>query len=60
MGALAILGDDTSGMAEQMLSLTLPNALTGCAFGPSTDGSWSETANYWYFGTTVNVFESRF
>ncbi|KAF9508914.1 hypothetical protein BS47DRAFT_1332487 [Hydnum rufescens UP504] len=52
MGALAILGDDPTGMAQQILGLTIPNAQQGCVNGPSTDGSWSETANYWYFGTT--------
>jgi hypothetical protein len=52
MGSLAILGDDTSGVAQQLLGLTVDNAKANCALGPSTDGTWSETANYWYFGTT--------
>lgn len=52
MGALAILGDDTSGTASQLLALTVDNAKQNCAMAPSTDGTWSETANYWYFGTT--------
>ncbi|KAH9944214.1 chondroitin AC/alginate lyase [Epithele typhae] len=52
MGSLAILGDDTSGIAEQLLALTIPNALENCAFAVSDDGTWAETANYWYFGTT--------
>jgi hypothetical protein len=52
MGALAILGDDTTGIAEDIIGLTVPNAKANCAFGPSTDGTWTETANYWYFGTT--------
>ncbi|KAH9924626.1 uncharacterized protein BXZ73DRAFT_91218 [Epithele typhae] len=52
MGALALLGDDTSGLPEKVLGLTVPNALAACAFGPSSDGTWAETANYWYFGTT--------
>ena len=52
MGALAILGDDTTGTAEQLLSMTIPSALQNCAMAPSSDGTWSETANYWYFGTT--------
>lgn len=47
MGALAILGDDPTGMAQQILGLTIPNAQQGCVNGPSTDGTWSETANYW-------------
>ncbi|GJE85790.1 hypothetical protein PsYK624_018690 [Phanerochaete sordida] len=52
MGALAILGDDTTGTAEQILGYSIPNALTGCALAVSSDGTWAETANYWYFGTT--------
>jgi hypothetical protein len=32
MGALAILGDDTSGMAKQPLSLTIDKAKANCAF----------------------------
>ncbi|KAF8337998.1 chondroitin AC/alginate lyase [Cantharellus anzutake] len=55
MGALAILGDDPTGMAAQMLGLTIPNAVQGCALAPSTDGTWSETANYWYFGTQAHA-----
>ncbi|KIY45778.1 hypothetical protein FISHEDRAFT_48820 [Fistulina hepatica ATCC 64428] len=52
VGALAILGDDTTGVAESLLNYTVPNAKQNCAFAPSSDGTWSETANYWYFGTT--------
>lgn len=52
MGALAIIDDDTTGQAKQLLSLTVPNAAQNCADGPSSDGTWSETPNYWYFGTT--------
>ncbi|OBZ79350.1 3-ketoacyl-CoA thiolase 5, peroxisomal [Grifola frondosa] len=52
VGALAILGDDTTGVAEQILSLTIDNAKQNCALAVSTDGTWAETANYWYFGTT--------
>ncbi|KAI0079636.1 hypothetical protein K474DRAFT_1658995 [Panus rudis PR-1116 ss-1] len=52
LGALAILGDDTSGTAEQILGMTVDNAVKNCAQAVTTDGSWTETANYWYFGTT--------
>ncbi|KAI6095512.1 chondroitin AC/alginate lyase [Pisolithus croceorrhizus] len=52
MGSLAILGDDTSGTAQQLLSMTVTNALQNCALAPSSDGTWSETPDYWYFGTT--------
>ncbi|KAJ6591591.1 chondroitin AC/alginate lyase [Mycena vulgaris] len=52
MASLAILGDDTSGFASQLLGLTVDNAKENCAFAVSSDGTWSETADYWYFGTT--------
>ncbi|KAI6162081.1 chondroitin AC/alginate lyase [Pisolithus thermaeus] len=52
MGSLAILGDDTSGTAQQLLGMTVTNALQNCALAPSSDGTWSETPDYWYFGTT--------
>ncbi|KAG1715990.1 hypothetical protein ID866_1155 [Astraeus odoratus] len=52
LGALAILGDDDSGIAEQLLSMTIPNAVENCALAVTSDGTWTETANYWYFGTT--------
>lgn len=52
MGSLAILGDDTTGFAKQLLGLTVDNAKKNCAFAVSDDGTWSETADYWYFGAT--------
>jgi hypothetical protein len=55
MASLAILGDDTSGMAAQLLAQTVPNAKSVCAQAVSSDGSWSETDQYWYFGTTAHA-----
>lgn len=52
MGALAILDDDTTGNADTILSYTIDNAKNNCAQAVSDDGTWAETANYWYFGTT--------
>jgi hypothetical protein len=52
MGSLAILGDDTTGIAQQLLSMTVTNAVKNCALAPSSDGTWSETNDYWYFGST--------
>ncbi|KAI0361406.1 hypothetical protein OH77DRAFT_1390466 [Trametes cingulata] len=52
MGALAILGDDNDDLAQQILGKTIPNALENCIWAVSSDGTWAETANYWYFGTT--------
>ena len=52
IASLAILGDDTTGTAQTLLGLTVDNANKNCALGPSDDGTWSETPNYWYFGTS--------
>ncbi|KAJ7582584.1 chondroitin AC/alginate lyase [Mycena floridula] len=52
MASLAILGDDDSGTAAQLLGLTIDNAKPNCLDAVSDDGTWAETANYWYFGTT--------
>lgn len=55
LGALAILGDDTTGNAAALLGYTVPNANQNCVFGTSPDGTWNETANYYYFGTTAHA-----
>ncbi|TFK32740.1 chondroitin AC/alginate lyase [Crucibulum laeve] len=52
VASLAILDDDTTGIARQLLGLTIDNAKQNCAQATVDDGSWAETANYWYFGTT--------
>ncbi|KAF9527790.1 heparinase II/III family protein [Crepidotus variabilis] len=52
VGALSILKDDTTGTAEKLLSHTIQNAKDNCAQAVTDDGSWHETPNYWYFGTT--------
>jgi len=52
VASLAILGDDTTGAAQQLLGLTINNAKANCALAVSPDGSWAETPDYWYFGST--------
>lgn len=52
MASLAILGDDNTGIAQGILNQTIANAQNNCVNAVSSDGTWSETANYWYFGTT--------
>ena len=52
LASLAILGDDTTGTASQLLGFTVNNAKQNCAYAVVDDGTWTETANYWYFGTT--------
>ncbi|KAG2008563.1 heparinase II/III family protein [Coprinopsis cinerea AmutBmut pab1-1] len=52
LGALAILGDDTTGTAEALLRAAIDNAKANCIRAVTDDGSWQESTNYWYFGTT--------
>ncbi|PPQ67101.1 hypothetical protein CVT25_005702 [Psilocybe cyanescens] len=52
LAALAILEDDTTGIAQSLLGSTVDNAKQNCALAVADDGTWAETANYWYFGTT--------
>lgn len=52
MGALAIIGDDPTDTSATILANTIPNALLNCAQAVSSDGTWQETPNYWYFGVT--------
>ncbi|KAF5337183.1 hypothetical protein D9611_003072 [Ephemerocybe angulata] len=52
IGALAILGDDTTSTASGLLGKTIDNAKANCALAVMSDGSWAESPNYWYFGTT--------
>lgn len=50
--ALAIWHDDNSGIADQILNEALSNAKQNCVNGAREDGTWTETPDYWYFGTT--------
>ncbi|KAI5475736.1 heparinase II/III family protein [Pseudohyphozyma bogoriensis] len=55
LGALAIMNEDPTGIAAKLLPLTIESAQGYCAQAASPDGTWSETPNYWYFGTTNHV-----
>nr|XP_019049253.1 heparinase II/III family protein [Kwoniella bestiolae CBS 10118]OCF28183.1 heparinase II/III family protein [Kwoniella bestiolae CBS 10118] len=50
--AIAIMDRDQSGLAERVLALTVPDAYNNCFQGPDSAGTWAETSDYWYFGTT--------
>ena len=52
MAALAIVDRDPSGLAQKIIDATVPNAKANCFQAAHSDGTWTETANYWYFGTT--------
>jgi hypothetical protein len=47
LGALAILDDDPTGIAAQVLATSIPNAASTCTSAVSSDGTWSETSDYW-------------
>lgn len=52
LGALAIANEDTTGLAQQILSRSISNAKTNCVNAVRPDGTWAETSDYWYFGST--------
>jgi hypothetical protein len=56
LGALAILDDDPTGQAAQVLARSIPNAAATCAFAVSNDGTWAETSDYW---SVVTLFAAR-
>lgn len=51
VGSLAIMNEDPTGTAQKILQLALQSATTNCVNAVSPDGTWSETADYWYFGS---------
>ncbi|KAF8973560.1 chondroitin AC/alginate lyase [Flammula alnicola] len=55
LASLAILGDDTTNIASQLLGFTINDAKSACVNAVTDDGTWAETANYWYFGTTAHA-----
>ncbi|KIW13005.1 hypothetical protein PV08_08192 [Exophiala spinifera] len=50
LGALAIYNEDPTGTAAQILPDTIANSQEYCAHAISSDGTWLETPDYWYFG----------
>ncbi|WWD17872.1 hypothetical protein CI109_102316 [Kwoniella shandongensis] len=63
--AVAIVDRDPTGLAQRIIDLTTPDAYNNCFQGANADGTWAETANYWYFGTTgaaemVNALQSAY
>ncbi|SDA02566.1 BZ3500_MvSof-1268-A1-R1_Chr7-2g09497 [Microbotryum saponariae] len=55
MGALAIANEDTTGIAAKVLAYATANSAEVCAMAVQADGTWTETPNYWYFGTTAHA-----
>lgn len=46
-GALAIYNEDPTGIAAKLLKLAIPNAQQHCAQAVHSDGTWTETPDYW-------------
>ncbi|KIO25250.1 hypothetical protein M407DRAFT_25374 [Tulasnella calospora MUT 4182] len=55
VGALAILGDDTTNTAAKIINYTIPNAVANCAQGATSDGTLTQTIKYWYYGTSSHA-----
>ncbi|UZJ53361.1 hypothetical protein CBS101457_002681 [Exobasidium rhododendri] len=55
LGALALGTDDPSNQSASIIDYTLANMKGNCMQGAYDDGTWSETANYWYFGTAAQA-----
>lgn len=53
LAALAIQGRDQTGISGRIIDLAVPNAGVNCFQGAYADGTWAETPDYWYFGTTA-------
>lgn len=45
---MAIANEDPTGMSARMLELTIPNSAQVCAMAVQIDGTWKETAAYWF------------
>lgn len=55
-GALAIRGDgdaNATQTADSIINSALTNMKANCMTGVYDDGTWTETPNYWYFGTNA-------
>ena len=55
LGALAIWTEDPTGVAAQIVQNSIPNMKGNCMKAVYDDGTWSETANYWYFGSDAQA-----
>ncbi|CAO1632313.1 unnamed protein product [Jaminaea pallidilutea] len=55
LGALAIASEDPTQYSSQILAQALPNMKGNCMTAVYPDGTWSETANYWYFGSDAQA-----
>lgn len=55
LGALAIWDVDPTSASNSIVSSAVPNMQQNCMQGAYPDGTWSETPNYWYFGSSAQA-----
>lgn len=55
VGALAVYHDEPNSLPERLLRLAVQNTLENCAQSVESDGTWTETPDYWYFGTQAHA-----
>lgn len=52
---MAIHDEDPTGLARKVLPLAFANVQKYCAQAVDSNGTWSETPDYWYFGTQAHA-----
>ncbi|KAH8821971.1 hypothetical protein F5884DRAFT_746259 [Xylogone sp. PMI_703] len=55
IGSLAVYNEDPTGTASRLLATAVPNAQQNCAQAVHSCGAWTETPDYWYFGTQAHA-----
>lgn len=55
LGALAIWSEDPTDTSSSIINSAVSNMKSNCMQGAYDDGTWSETPNYWYFGTSAQA-----
>ncbi|KAH8898699.1 hypothetical protein GQ53DRAFT_877792 [Thozetella sp. PMI_491] len=55
IGSLAVYHEDPTGIANQILPMATENAEEHCGRAVHSDGTWTETPDYWYFGTQAHA-----
>ncbi|OAL03377.1 hypothetical protein IQ06DRAFT_243209 [Phaeosphaeriaceae sp. SRC1lsM3a] len=55
IGSLAVYHEDRTGLSQSLLSKAVQNVGNNCMRAVYSDGTWSETPDYWYFGTHAHA-----
>ncbi|KAH7382530.1 chondroitin AC/alginate lyase [Phaeosphaeria sp. MPI-PUGE-AT-0046c] len=55
IGSLAIYHEDRTKLSRKLLSKSVKNVYDYCMRAVYSDGTWSETPDYWYFGTQAHA-----